>query len=1420
MSKCFPILAFYVLLLVCVQGLSSLESEKNPFNPNQIQFKPNKLVEIGVDSKHHQKMVVGLNGTFFFTTEFDDSITNIFDSETLEQESSFSTILIDQFNQNVYSKCRLWKPTEIIIILCEGNFFENGFHSVRIRNQTFEYKNRYLIHIAFYGEENFFFGQVNMNLPFIYSLKQNINIIESQSSYELKFKFNSYRNEPLYIYGTKNNYLILDNCENIDKELICQISKEKIEEVFVSKDDQFRLSSMSDTYGIFYCDLVYPITITYENVQKEDIYIKLEKLVGTITELGTPFAFETNVTEIPNLISDRSNALPNAFSYFKKMTGKPLMLFIEYSSERENMPAPSFPNELVLSDIHYKYNFRIQPFQFNEIISIQNFGTKVSFVYPEKINFISSNSETIRLIMDKPHLANGIKLNPESKSYLECEDLNEMKKCIVPQSHFNWKKSGYYNTYHMNHEGDLSIYFDAPLIDVTLPEKETELYIEFEDNQNIKYIGNKGILNFVLDYNDNTNNIFDTFDIEEKTTFETTICIDKLNTYNVICKLWKPIDEKLNMFCKLNNNLGYGSHSFEITSSSFYYNDRKFTIIQHTDVLSLFQLDKKIPFLYSSKQVINIDEKIDTYDLKFKIGEYNNELLSMKEEYTGSIILNKCSVEGTNLICKIEKDIIEEFAPLNGAEFSISYYLFDDERSIDTDLNLYSIYGIYINNPLNKEDIYPEIIEVPENNINYNNYIAYEKNMKDIKFYEASSFKDTLSETINIDISIKKENNENTITIGSEGVFALVTDYNNKEKNYNISHINFASTLIDENYIDEYNVNCRFWVLNEDNLRIICTFNNSYEFTSSELYLKRTVIYDSNYKITIVQDEPIVFVSKNNSHIPFVYSDRQTINIFANIKFYELKFNIEENSYSKDLLYIYGSNNNYAILDNCKNDLKELTCEISLEKIEEILVKSNEQFKIGAMNDDIGIIPFMHILDITMIYKYPQKEDIFLEIKEIVGATTEIGVPVGFVTNVTEIPNFISAKFEVNKYFKKVSGKPLMLFYSYSSEIEVDIKSSDTEEKIIKDIHYKYNFRIQPSRYEGHISVKENGTNILLVYPQELNYYSKQSFKIRYIFDEPELANELKLNPNSSQELNCRNLYKMKVCEVSNSHFNMCKGGFFYTSHFNHNNNHTIYYYSSTIKITLPIEIIINQKDNQNEINVGYNGMIYLKSNFDDNEDNIFDDSNIEENTKFTTAIICDNDYYYDTSCYLWKNDENIVYIFCKLYDNIGIGPHSVNIKEGNFIYNKLKINIISNLTSLNVNQLETYTPFLYSKRQTINIEEGTDTYYMKFTIVDYQNEKLIISYGPTKYILLDKCSVEKKELICSIEKSELEEIPVAKILIHAYCSFSMEEKELVSLSMVGEIFINHKLPKTNLKITIKQPVENHFDLKIILPIM
>ena len=53
---------------------------------------------------------------------------------------------------------------------------------------------------------------------------------------------------------------------------------------------------------------------------------------------------------------------------------------------------------------------------------------------------------------------------------------------------------------------------------------------------------------------------------------------------------------------------------------------------------------------------------------------------------------------------------------------------------------------------------------------------------KSIIFYESSPFKVILPKIENLTISIKKELNQDEIKISNNGVFFLVTDYNNKEK--------------------------------------------------------------------------------------------------------------------------------------------------------------------------------------------------------------------------------------------------------------------------------------------------------------------------------------------------------------------------------------------------------------------------------------------------------------------------------------------------------------------------------------------------------------------------------------------------------------------------------------------------------------
>ena len=52
-------------------------------------------------------------------------------------------------------------------------------------------------------------------------------------------------------------------------------------------------------------------------------------------------------------------------------------------------------------------------------------------------------SITIRYLMPIPFTYNYIKINPKAPSHLECENLESMKKCIVPLNHFANEKTGY-----------------------------------------------------------------------------------------------------------------------------------------------------------------------------------------------------------------------------------------------------------------------------------------------------------------------------------------------------------------------------------------------------------------------------------------------------------------------------------------------------------------------------------------------------------------------------------------------------------------------------------------------------------------------------------------------------------------------------------------------------------------------------------------------------------------------------------------------------------------------------------------------------------------------------------------------------------------------------------------------------------------
>ena len=137
----------------------------------------------------------------------------------------------------------------------------------------------------------------------------------------------------------------------------------------------------------------------------------------------------------------------------------------------------------------------------------------------------------------------------------------------------------------------------------------------------------------------------------------------------------------------------------------------------------------------------------------------------------------------------------------------------------------------------------------------------------------------------------------------------------------------------------------------------------------------------------------------------------------------------------------------------------------------EILTSNGEEFKIGAIDDNVGVILLDQILNITINIDNFEKEDIYLKITKTIGGITELGTPFAWETNITDFPTFISQKFNDFGYFKKVPGRPLLFIIDYPQEIEIDTKINYTEELKIENMHYKYNFRVQPCSFDVNVSI-------------------------------------------------------------------------------------------------------------------------------------------------------------------------------------------------------------------------------------------------------------------------------------------------------------------------------------------------------------
>ena len=167
------------------------------------------------------------------------------------------------------------------------------------------------------------------------------------------------------------------------------------------------------------------------------------------------------------------------------------------------------------------------------------------------------------------------------------------------------------------------------------------------------------------------------------------------------------------------------------------------------------QLSTNIANLYSDKQEININDKIDSYELKFKKGSYSNEQLVLYKNKYQNINLD-CNDKSTEIICNIKKDNIVKILSFSGEKFYVSQLINSEGM-----LPMNSIFDITINyNNIQKKVINLEITKLLTPFVDMNTYIVFETNVIDIPQITTNYF-NISSNKNNVVNCIFKKSNEN-----------------------------------------------------------------------------------------------------------------------------------------------------------------------------------------------------------------------------------------------------------------------------------------------------------------------------------------------------------------------------------------------------------------------------------------------------------------------------------------------------------------------------------------------------------------------------------------------------------------------------------------------------------------------------------
>ena len=400
-------------------------------------------------------------------------------------------------------------------------------------------------------------------------------------------------------------------------------------------------------------------------------------------------------------------------------------------------------------------------------------------------------------------------------------------------------------------------------------------------------------------------------------------------------------------------------------------------------------------------------------------------------------------------------------------------------------------------------------------------------------------------------------------------------------------------------------------------------------------------------------------------------------------------------------------------------------------------------FIIAYINSNYRFGPLVLVKDIEINYYGINKEDVFVGITRLIDYSYDIFKSTVYETNITNITNVLmglfsfSMKFEgieeeVDCCFRKYENTPLLLLCQVFNIDETHLSKIENE-MILDDINIKYNFRIQP--VNNNQTFNTMGLSFFFIefsYPEILDFTYQDTFIINLggaIINNP----TIRLNIDAD-DLECEiageNIFL--ICVVHKSHFKGKISGYYSLIHVDDDlNKNTIFYEIPPFKVILNESdadtdniITVEAKYDGND-KIGKKGVIALKTSFVD-ENNIFDELDIEKRTRFTTKVSNENKEEFIINCNLFKFIDEPYLVFCELDESIPEGNYSINFEHRSFMYNNNKI-IINSEKSFLFKKVNIDIINLYSDVQNINVKENEDTIEIKFNIISYHNEPLVI---------------------------------------------------------------------------------------------